>query len=300
MKTTFSSLLVNSWNLILNNKKPAGIIFLYQFIPPLLFFFTAFAVMIFVVFFIPFFGINLKNIPIGMLFFQLTNPIILSLILIGWLVVILIALTFQLVCSYLARLWLSYLVQKKKFNFRSLLSEWKGMWHWAGTGLATSVYFIAIIVVTAMLMVASFYVYDMLVIVPAFLGVWCIVFISISLAFTFPVYFFEWKKYFAATERSREIVKNRWWSIFGQFLLLWLAIIIVSLILFLIENGLWYGINLIPQSFFDYRIVGIIFAAATFFYMIMQSAINIVIQLFAILFTFELYMDSKRNIVLKK
>lgn len=95
------------------------------------------------------------------------------------------------------------MAQKKKFNFTTLLREWKGMWSWAGTGLATSVYFITTFVVTAVLAVVCIYIYDMLVILPVILG---------GVAFTFPVYFFEGKRYFAATEKSREIVRGRWWK----------------------------------------------------------------------------------------
>ena len=76
---------------------------------------------------------------------------------------------FQLTCSYLARLGLAHIAQKKKFNFSSLLREWRGMWSWAGTGLATSVYFITTFIVTAVLAVVCIYIYDMLVILPVIL-----------------------------------------------------------------------------------------------------------------------------------
>jgi len=80
MKTTFSTRLVNCWKLILTNKKQAGIIFLYQFTPPLLFFFTALVTMLFVVFVMPLLGINLKDFPIETLLFRLANPVLLTLL----------------------------------------------------------------------------------------------------------------------------------------------------------------------------------------------------------------------------
>jgi len=78
-------------------------------------------------------------------------------------------LLFQLTCSYLARLGLAHISQKKKFNFSSLLSEWRGVWSWAGTGLATSVYFIVTFVITAVLAVVCIYIYDLLAIAPVVL-----------------------------------------------------------------------------------------------------------------------------------
>ena len=98
--------------------------------------------------------------------------------------------------------------QKKKFNFSSLLREWRGMWSWAGTGLVTAVYFISVFVLTALVAVGCVYVYDMLAVVPVILGGATLVFLGIALAFTFPVYFFENKRYFTATERSRQMVKG--------------------------------------------------------------------------------------------
>lgn len=80
------------------------------------------------------------------------------------------------------------------------------------------------------------YIYDPLAIVPIVLGLGLLIFLSISLSFTFPIYFLEGKKYFSATERSREIMKNRWWKTFGKFLLLGLSIGAVSLVLFALES----------------------------------------------------------------
>lgn len=190
--------------------------------------------------------------------------------------------------------------QKKKFNFSSLLREWRGMWSWAATGLATAAYFISVFVLTALIAVGCVYVYDMLAIVPVVLGGATLVFLGIALAFTFPVYFFENKRYFAATERSRQMVKGRWWKTFGNFLLLGLALALVSLVLFALENGAQYSSRLIPDSFFDYKIISILFALGAFLFMVFQSAVNIMIQLFALLYTFELYHEYDKTPVRSK
>lgn len=137
--------------------------------------------------------------------------------------------------------------------------------------------------------------YDLLAIVPIIGGVGVFIFLVISLAFTFPVYFLEGKRYFSATEKSREIVKNRWWKTSGNIALLALGIMIVSLALFGVESGFQYSVNLLPDSIFEYRGVTFILATVAFVYMVIQSAVNIIIQLFAILYIFELYHEYARN-----
>lgn len=115
-------------------------------------------------------------------------------------------LIFQLTCSYLARLGLSYVIQNKKFTFSSLLRKWSGVWSWIGTGITVSVYFIVLIILAALLSLALAYINEWLVIIPIIAtGIVCI-FLSIALAFTFPIYFLEGHKYFQAAEKSRDIV----------------------------------------------------------------------------------------------
>lgn len=292
MNTLFSSLVTRTWKLISAHPKMSGIVFLYQFIPTLVFFTLALCAIFCTAFVMPRMGIDLSNpSTLETIMARLATPLSIILGLIGWLIVILVFLLFQLTCSYLSRLGLAHMIQKKKFNFSSLLREWKGMWSWAGTGLATSVYFITTFIITAVLAVVCIYIYDMLVAIPVILGGATFVFLGISLAFTFPVYFFEGKRYFAAAEKSRELVKGRWWKIFGNFLLLGLAITLVSMILFGFESGIQYILSSLPDSLFDSMVITAIFAVGGFIFMILQSAVNIIIQLFAILYTFELYHE---------
>jgi hypothetical protein len=270
----------------------SGIVFLYQFIPTLVFFVLALCAIFCTAFVMPRMGIDLSNPgTLEALITRFANPVSIVLGLVGWLIVILAFLLFQLTCSYLARLGLAHMAQKKKFNFSSLLREWRGMWSWAGTGLATSVYFITTFIVTAILAVVCVYIYDMLVAIPVILGGATFVFLGISLAFTFPVYFFEGKRYFVAAEKSRDMVKGRWWKTLWNFVLLGLAIMLVSMIIFGLESGVRYTLSFLPDSLFESMFITAIFAIGAFVSMIFQSAINIIIQLFAIFYTFELYHE---------
>lgn len=279
----------------------SGIIFLYQFIPSLVFFVLALCAIFCTTFVMPRMGIDLTNPgALEALAMRFASPAMLIWGVLVWLVCIIGFLLFQLTCSYLARLWLAHLSQKKKFSFSSLLREWSGMWSWAGTGLATSVYFIVTAILTAIVAIGCVYIYDMLVIVPVVIGVAVFVFLWIALAFTFPIYFFEKKKYFTATETSRQMVKWRWWKTFGNFLLLGLAIILVSIVLFALESGAQYSSALLPDALFEYRIISVLFAGGTFLFMVAQSAVNIMIQLFAILYTFELYHEYEKTPVHSK
>lgn len=293
MNTSFSSLFQASWKLLFSHKKSSGIIFLYQFIPVLLFFFLALCSILLAGFILPWFGVDLSNaIVVQSLIVRFWNPMGMALILSLWLLALLLFITIQLVCSYLAHLGISYLVQKKKFSFWSLFTQWRGVWWWAGTGLSVSLYFIILIVFVMIGALVCAYIYDPLAIVPIVLGLVLLIFLSISLSFTFPIYFLEGKKYFSATERSREIMKNRWWKTFGKFLLLGLSIGAVSLVLFALESWLRYGVHLVPNALMSYQIISVIFAGGAFLYMLAQSAINVCIQIFASLFIFELYGDA--------
>lgn len=274
----------------------SGIVFLYQFIPTLVFFILALCAIFCTAFVMPRMGIDFSNpSTLEALIARFANPVSIVLGLVGWLIVILVFLLFQLTCSYLARLGLAHIAQKKKFNFSTLLREWRGMWSWAGTGLATSVYFITTFIVTAVLAVVCIYIYDMLVILPVILWGAIFVFLGISLAFTFPIYFFESKRYFAATEGSRNMVRGRWWKTLWNFVLIGLAIMLVSMIIFGLESGAQYTLSFLPDSVFDSMFITAIFAIGAFVSMILQSAINIIIQLFAILYTFELYHEYNKT-----
>jgi Na+/proline symporter len=115
------------------------------------------------------------------------------------------------------------------------------------------------------------------------------------MAFTFPIYFLEGTKYFRAAEKSREIVRGRWWQVFGNLFLLGLALILVSIVLFALETGSRYTLSLLPDEFFEYMIFTAIATLSGVVLMALQSAANILVQLFAILFTFELYKDYKNT-----
>lgn len=75
---------------------------------------------------------------------------------------------------------------------------------------------------------------------------------------------------------------------------------LVSIALFALENGAQYSSPLLPDSLFDYKIISILFAGGTFLFMVAQSAVNVMIQLFAILYTFELYHEYEKKPVHSK
>jgi hypothetical protein len=147
------------------------------------------------------------------------DPPVMVISIIAGIIFMSLFLIFQLTCSYLARLGLSHIVQNKKFTFSSLLQKWSGVWSWIGTGLAVSVYFIVVIILAALLSLVLAYIYEWLVIIPIMVTGFVCIFLSIVMAFTFPIYFLEGTKYFRAAEKSREIVRGRWWQVFGSFLL---------------------------------------------------------------------------------
>jgi hypothetical protein len=96
------------------------------------------------------------------------------------------------------------------------------------------------------------------------------------------------------------MVRGRWWKTLGNFVLLGLAIMLVSMIIFGLESGAQYTLSFLPDSLFGSMFITAIFAIGAFVSMILQSAINIIIQLFAILYTFELYRDYDKTPVTKK
>jgi len=96
------------------------------------------------------------------------------------------------------------------------------------------------------------------------------------------------------------MVKGRWWKTFGNFLLLGLAITLVSLLIFGVENSVQYTSRFLPDSFFGYKIISTLFALGVFLFMILQSALNIMVQLFALLYTFELYHEYEKTPVRSK
>lgn len=75
---------------------------------------------------------------------------------------------------------------------------------------------------------------------------------------------------------------------------------LVSMVVFGLESAAQYILSFLPDSIFESMFVTAIFAIGAFISMILQSAINIIIQLFAILYTFELYRDYDKAPVTKK
>jgi hypothetical protein len=280
----------------------SGIVFLYQFIPSIIFFIFALFGIIAVTFIFPMMGIDLSD-PVALESLKSTflNPPVMILSILAGLFFVALFLMFQLTCSYLARLGLSYIIQNQKFTFSSLLHKWSGVWSWIGTGITVSVYFIVLIFLAALLSLVLVYINEWLVIIPIFTtGIVCI-FLSVALAFTFPIYFLEGTRYFQAAEKSRAIVRGRWWQVFGNFFLLGLAIILVTLILFAWETASKYTFSLLPDTLFEFMFFTAMMTLGGVVFMVFQSAINIAVQLFAILFTFELYQDySKTDIHPKK
>lgn len=219
------------------------------------------------------------------------DPGVMIVSIFGGIILIFFLIMFQLICSYLARLGLSYLVQNKKFTFSSLLQKWSGVWSWIGTGLAVSVYFIALLILAVILSIFFAYIYEVLVIIPIVVAGVIFIFLSIILAFTFPIYFLEGTKYFLATEKSREMVRGRWWQVFVNFFLLGLAMILVAIALFSLETGVRYSLSFLSDILSEQIFFTAFVTLGPVIFMILQSVINSVVQLFAILFTFELYRD---------
>ena len=92
----------------------------------------------------PFLGFDMNNMTFLARF---TTPTWITVIAIIALLLLLVWITFQLICSYLSALGLALNFQNKKYTFKSLLKSWRGMWSWAGTGLAVGVQFLVIFVI---------------------------------------------------------------------------------------------------------------------------------------------------------
>lgn len=285
---TISRLFISSWDRLFKNKKSFLIILFFQALPTVIFILGWICVIAFAKYGLPLFGVNVWDLS---WLARFTTPLWLSSIAIVWLLLLLVWLTFQLICSYLSALALSWNYQNKKYTLNTLLRSWNGMWSWAGTGLAVAVQFLSIFILGALLILWFAYIQDYLALIPAIWVVVIFVFFAISLCFSFPVYFFEWKKYFQATKASWQLVRGRWWKTFGYAIVIMVFAIFISVVFAFIEMSGTWGVQFLPSSLADSRIFGVVLWAAIFLYYIVQMFVNIVVQVFIQSVTFSLYHD---------
>lgn len=287
MNISLRSIFSHAWSCVFSNKKSFTIVFLYQFLPFLFFFFGAMILSVLITLLMPHYA--------DYILAHMADPLILSgLAIAGW-IFLLVLISIQLVCSYLSNLWLVLMFQKKKFSFRSLLKQWRGVGAWTGTGLIVALYFFGLVLVTIFLMASSYYVHEKLIIVPAILWFGVGVFGAIALSLSVSVYFFEGKKYFQAIKRSWELVRGRWWLTFGYAIVAITTVLIVSLLFNLIGISFSWISGHLPTEFSATHLFGTVIVIWGVAYTILQSAFNIVTQIVLTGFTFSLYLVYSEN-----
>lgn len=161
MNISLRSIFSHAWSCVFSNKKSFFIVFLYQFVPFLLYFFGAMILSVIVTVLMPQYA--------DYILAHMTDPLIISgVVLVGG-IALLALISIQLICSYLSNLGLVHIFQKKKFTFRSLLKQWRGVGAWTGTGLVVALYFFILVLVTIFLMASGYYINEKLIIIPAIL-----------------------------------------------------------------------------------------------------------------------------------
>ena len=283
---TISQILTSSWTHLFKSKKSFLIILFFQALPTATFLVGGICLIACAKYIFPAIGIDIQNIEFITRF---TTPLWLSVIAIAGLLLLLVWLTFQLVCSYLSALGLSWNYENKTYTIKTLLKSWKGMWSWAGTGLSVAVQFLWIIVVGLLVALWFAYFKDYLALVPAVLTVGVFLFFAVLLCFSMPIYFFEWKKYFQATKASRQLVRGRWWKTFGYAVLVIFIATFVSIVFAIIEITASWGGQFLPTSLADSRVFSMLLWVVIFVYYVIQMFVNMVVQIFIQSTTFALY-----------
>lgn len=183
-----SSIFSLSWKQLFKDKKSFGIIFLFQILPTAILLLGAIFLGVCARYVVPFFGIDMNNMTFLARF---TTPVWITIISIVALLLLLVWLTFQLICSYLSAQGLVWNFQNKSYTFKSLIKSWRGMWSWAGTGLAVGIQFVVIFVIGFLLALGFAYFKEYLALVPIVLAVGTFLFFAISFSLSLPLYFFE-------------------------------------------------------------------------------------------------------------
>lgn len=292
----FSQLFSASWKHLFQNKKSFGIIFFFQIFPTIVIFVWALCLSLCAKYAFPIFSRNFDSMA---LLARLTTPFGLSLLAIVGLVLLLVWLTFQLICSYLSALGLAWNFQNKKYTFKTLLRSWKGMWSWAGTGLAVGVQFLGIFVVWFLLALGFAYFHEYLALVPVALTVWTFFFFAVSLSLALPIYFFEGKKYFQATKASSKLVRGRWWKTFGYAFIVIICVVVVNVGFVVLEMLASWSSQFLPPSLGDSEAFVVFLGIIVFLYYIIQMFVNTVVQVLIQSFTFALYHSYSSSVIAK-
>ena len=184
---TFFSL---SWKQLFKNKKSLWNYFLFQVLPTTVLFDRWYlSTSLGARYLIPFFGIDMNNMNF---LARITTPAGITIITIIGLSCSSCGSTFQLICSYLSSQGLAWNFQNKSYTLKSLVKSWRGMWPWAGTGLAVVAQFLAIFLVGFILALGFAYIHEYLALIPGVLTIRVFIFFRSHSLFS-PRLFFEWK-----------------------------------------------------------------------------------------------------------
>ncbi len=292
-----SSIFSLSWKQLFKDKKSFGIIFLFQILPTAILLLGAIFLGVCARYVVPFFGIDMNNMTFLARF---TTPVWITIISIVALLLLLVWLTFQLICSYLSAQGLVWNFQNKSYTFKSLIKSWRGMWSWAGTGLAVGIQFVVIFVIGFLLALGFAYFKEYLALVPIVLAVGTFLFFAISFSLSLPLYFFEWKKYFQATKASKALIQGRWWKTFWYAILAVVITIGVSILFAAIEMAATWLMQFIPETILSSHTVGLFLGFGLFCFYIVQMFWSTVVQMFIQSMTFSIYQSYSSDPAVKR
>lgn len=277
-----------SWKQLFKNKKSLGIIFLFQVLPTTVLLIGGICLSLGARYLIPFFGIDMNNMNF---LARITTPAGITIITIIGLLLLLVWFTFQLICSYLSSQGLAWNFQNKSYTLKSLVKSWRGMWPWAGTGLAVVAQFLAIFLVGFILALGFAYIHEYLALIPGVLTLGVFIFFSVSLSLSLPVYFFEWKKYFEAIKISGGLVRGRWWKTFW-YAVLAITITIAASLLFAVLEMLTTEIGqYLPLSLLNSRTFTLFLGFWVFCFSMVQMFSSVIVQMFIQSMTFTIYQS---------
>lgn len=284
------TLFSQSWNMLARDKRSFLIVFLFQAIPGVVVLITVLSFFAFLQWGVPFFWESVYSL----IEFLITTSGIIVLVILS-LLFLLVFVAFQTLCYYCAQKWLTHLFHKKKITAALLISEWKGVWSWAGTWLSILSYFIGFFVLCLILALLATLINDYVVIGVFILWFLWFIFLWVSLYLAIPGYFLDDKRYFLSAKNAFSLVRHRWWKTFGYVVAVLIFAAIVSFLFITLEKIVGFGISRSPETLTSLPAFGVFASIIYVLYAFVQLGINILVQIFLSAYSFQLYSLYKKN-----